>query len=224
MVTQVIGRVTFAVSVPLGLVTVQVCDRAVGCADTVTVYVVPLSTVARGTVPFADTATGLAPLVSTIMPEPFRPLTLPLMVKVVGPPDELLLELELELLLLLLLELEPPLLLELELELELELLLELELELLLVVVLSLLPPPQAATRALMSNDTTVRRMNRGADWRELLLSIIVLVLCLTNTVGSQNAWLYIGSRAAASRPALHPFTILLDNSRGSCEARHTGRE
>jgi hypothetical protein len=155
------------------------------------------------------------------------------MVKVVGPPDELLLELELELELLLelelelLLELTPPLLLELELELllelELELLLELELELelLLTVVLSL-PPPQAATSALMSNDTTVRRMVRRAGRRVLLLSI-GFVLSLANMVGSQNVW-RIGSQAATCRPVLHLISILLECRRASCEARHTSRE
>jgi hypothetical protein len=139
---------------------------------------VPLASVARGTVLFPDTATVLVPLVCTIRPEPLRPVTLPLMVKVVGPPDELLLllelELELELLLELLLELELELLelelLELELlELELELLLEL---LVLVAVLSLLPPPQAASTKLVSNDRTMTRAFLSAGRRVSLIGMI----------------------------------------------------
>jgi hypothetical protein len=98
------------------------------------------------------------------------------MVKDVGPPDELLLELELELLL----ELELELLLELELELELELLLELELELLAVVVLSL-PPPQAASTKLLSNERTMMRAELSVGRRVPLIGMIEYPSLATNS-------------------------------------------
>jgi hypothetical protein len=107
------------------------------------------------------------------------------MVKVVGPPDELLLlELELELLLELELELAPPLL-ELELELLLELLLELELELLLELLLGVpvlsLPPPQAASTKLLSKQRTMTRAELSAGRRVPVIGMIEYPSLATNS-------------------------------------------
>jgi hypothetical protein len=63
-----------------------------------------------------------------------------------------------------------------------------------------LPPPQAATSALISNDTTVRRANWGVDRRVLLLDIIGLVPSLNQRGGLAERLAILGGEPLLPAP------------------------
>ena len=85
LVTQATATlVAFApASVPVPLVTVQTCERLVGCVFTVTAYMeASVSGVEKANVPFAFTVMSLPPLFWSTRPLPARPDTDPPTVKV----------------------------------------------------------------------------------------------------------------------------------------------
>src|SRR5688500_5905942 len=83
-VTQaIVMLVTLPEADPVPFVTMHVCQALVGWTCTLTAYGAPASTgVAnvKGTVPLAETVSGLPPLLVRTNPVPWRPVTTPLIV------------------------------------------------------------------------------------------------------------------------------------------------